>query len=266
VQLEPPLKPVDLKDDEQRDREKVDQYETLADTQVLVWDQLDLLLDTVRTARTLNEGEQSALEYWLTQVVVKGPQSSTFTNDYGAAELAASALEHPNDRTRDLLDAANDADIRRAVGGPAPSAARRKAATELTGPPKAARVEAAPQRRGPLPAVALAAVVASLLAWVVLRTCTRETILAVALYAAILGGAAIALTLARREKKVPVLIAAAIGTALAAAFGGADALDASKGWGSAGDIVKTIGASFTVVGALQLARFGLPLVGGAAKE
>ena len=74
--------------------------------------------------------------------------------------------------------------------------------------------------------------------------------------------AAAALYLAARrsgeQRKLRILVAALIGWILAAAFGGADALDSTKAWGDFGDIAATIGASFAVGGAAQLLRFGFP--------
>ena len=55
-----------------------------------------------------------------------------------------------------------------------------------------------------------------------------------------------------------ILLAALVGWVLAAAFGGADALDSTKAWGDFGDIASTIGASFAVGGATQVLRFGFP--------
>jgi drug/metabolite transporter (DMT)-like permease len=59
-----------------------------------------------------------------------------------------------------------------------------------------------------------------------------------------------------RERKLPLLVAGLLGAVLAAAFGGNAALDPTKGWGSGTDVLLTIGASFTVAGAVQVLRVG----------
>jgi hypothetical protein len=263
------LSPEPLLPAEQRDKDAVDQFEKDLAGQEARWEKAEELIETKHEIDAIKPEQR--LAWWIARMIKAGPDEDDFDEDYRWAQVARDYLHEANpSELDDLLGSATAADVKSALGAAGAPAGRRAAApvaAEAAVGPARGRVEAVRgwvrNLAGVSNRVRITIVITTLVAVsgvLIGLTYSGATLLAVAFYAAALVGVPLASIRAGKVKKLPVLAAALVGTALATAFGGADALDASKGWGSIGDVVKTIGASFTVVGSLQLLRFGLPKV------
>lgn len=264
--------PAPLSSSDQHDQTAVDHYKAAAGTSKGNWQDLASLLTTKATIATVRS--DTPLEAWVTELISSGPAAPTFTSDLGVANAAAQCVADWNQshdgRLEPLLQAHQPDEVSQAVNATqapqaieAPAAAVPAPAMPRLGPTDAGRGRSIPVR---IRAARLAswkagaAVLAVLIVglFVAIGTLTRPTtaVAAALLFMVAPVGLGLAVWRAVATKKLPVLIAALLGAVLAAAFGGGDALDATKGWGSAADVVTTIGASFSVAGAVQVLRVG----------
>jgi hypothetical protein len=265
--------PTPLLPAEQRSPDAVAQYEKALGVQAATWRKLQSLAQT--KAEVDAHGPRQRLAWWIGNIIEAGPDDASFEASYRWSQAARRYLKDPGAPRRDeLLGAATTDDVIRALRGQPPGGAE-AAEARRTGVREEPAMPATPTSAwsrvrawlakplGPTDRLGICLAAAAVITFAVVvvpRLFSWPTLLATAIYALALVGIPLAFSRARKVKKLPVLVVAVVGTALAAAFGGADAVDASKAWGSPSDIVKTIGASFTVVGALELLRFGLPKV------
>ncbi len=274
-------KPTVLSDLAQGATAEVAKFETDADTWMGHWKELATLLDVLGRADAVRE--RSQLAKWVTALLDNGPQDGAQKEKYqGSLRLAADVLAwfkafetDPDEVRREaLLNAGTNGAVEKARGSGAKG-------TEAVAPSGGVLLfgamggrfrrligrggggTAAPASLGKdhgwlwWASWALCFVVVELL---LIDRYRQPAALAVTVFAT--AGVALVWGVVESLKshRIRLLVSGLLGWALAAAFGGADALDASKGWGSTADIMKTIGLSFTVAGTTQILRLGFPKV------